>query len=181
MGDPIHAGDTEDIIGIPNAVLKENANRAFAADVDNAANKGPKDGQRDEAERHKYYQKTVGYRADPEIWHQRLGHPSHVTLKNSLKVGFFDEDALLLPRGGSLTAYSADPPCIVCPTGSIAHKPFPDLPPGYERYEPLENVYSDFMILNQEGLDGEKCTLTFIDASTRYVWAINTDCRSLAF
>ncbi|CAI7730836.1 unnamed protein product [Closterium sp. NIES-53] len=37
------------------------------------------------------------------------------------------------------------------------------------------------MILSQEGLDGEYYTLTFIDACTRYVWAINTDCRSLAF
>ncbi|CAI7893465.1 unnamed protein product, partial [Closterium sp. NIES-53] len=64
---------------------------------------------------------------------------------------------------------------------SLAHKPFPNLPPGYERYKPLDKVYSDFMNLSQGGLDGKIYSLTFIDATTRYVWAINTDCRSLAF
>ncbi|CAI7806903.1 unnamed protein product [Closterium sp. NIES-53] len=37
------------------------------------------------------------------------------------------------------------------------------------------------MVLSQTGLDGKSYTLTFIDACTRYIWAVNTDCRSLAF
>ncbi|CAI7778001.1 unnamed protein product [Closterium sp. NIES-53] len=179
--DAVHFGNMDDITKIPKEVLEHLSVRAFAADANSAVDKGPEKKQNDEAQRHKYYQKTIRYRAEPETWHQRLGHPSHTTLKNSLRAGVFDDDALLLPRGGSLTAESVDPPCTVCPTASLAHNPFPDLPPGYERYKPLDKVDSDFMILSQEGLDGEYYTLTFIDACTRYVWAINTDCRSLAF
>ncbi|CAI7810926.1 unnamed protein product [Closterium sp. NIES-54] len=37
------------------------------------------------------------------------------------------------------------------------------------------------MVLSRDGLDSENYTLTFIDACTRYVWAVNTDCLSLAF
>ncbi|CAI7773710.1 unnamed protein product [Closterium sp. NIES-53] len=177
----VHAGKTDDIIGIPRALLERNSVRAFAADADTATDTRPEKQQNDEAARHKYYQKTVRDREEPEIWHQRLGHPSHATLKNSLKAGVFDDDALLLPHGGSLTAESANPPCTVCPTASLAHKPFPYLPPGYERYKPLDKVYSDFMILSQTGLNGIFYTLTFIDACTRYVWAVNTDYRSLSF
>ncbi|CAI7756119.1 unnamed protein product [Closterium sp. NIES-54] len=180
-GDAVHSGDTDDIAKFPKEVLEHLSVRAFAADADAAADKGPEKKQNDEAQRHKYYQKTIGYRAEPETWHQRLGHPSHTTLKNSLKAGVFDNDALLLPQGGPLTEESVDPPCTVCPTASLANKPFPDLPPGYKRYKPLDKVYSDFMILSHEGLDGEYYMLTFIDTCTRYVWAINTNCRSLAF
>ncbi|CAI7897555.1 unnamed protein product [Closterium sp. NIES-54] len=180
-GDAVHSGNTDDIAKFPKEVLEHLSVRAFVADADAAAGKGPEKKQNDESERHKYYQKTIGYRAEPETWHHQLGHPSDTTLKNSPKAGVFDDDALLLPRGGSLTAESVDPPCTVCPTASFAHEPFPVLPPGYERYKSLDKVYSDFMILIQEGLDGENYTLTFIDACTGYVWAINTDCRSLAF
>ncbi|CAI7914902.1 unnamed protein product [Closterium sp. NIES-54] len=180
-GKQVHAADTDDIVRIPDALLERDSARALAADVNAATNIGPEKKQNDEAERHKYYQKTVGYRVEPETWHQRLGHPSHTTLKNSLKAGVFDDDALLLPRGGSLTAESADPPCTMCLTAPLAHKPFPDLPPGYDRYKPLDKVYSDFMVLSQEELDDKYYMLTFIDACTRYVWAINTDCHSLAF
>ncbi|CAI7809928.1 unnamed protein product [Closterium sp. NIES-54] len=180
-GEQVHAGNTDDIIGIPRALLERNSVRAFVADADAGTNMGPEKQQNDEASRHKYYQKTVGYRAEPETWHQRLGHPSHATLKNSLKAGVFDDDVLLLPHGGSLTAESANPPCTVCLTASLAHKPFPYLPPGYERYKSLDKVYSDFMVLSQTGLNGEFYTLTLINACTLYVWAVNNDCRSLAF
>ncbi|CAI7885819.1 unnamed protein product [Closterium sp. NIES-54] len=179
-GHAVHSGDTDDIAKIPKEALEHLSIQDFVVDADAAIDKGPKEKQKDEAERHKYCQKTIGYRAEPETWHQRFGHPSHTTLKNSLRAGVFDDDALLLPRGGTLTS-SVDPPCTVYPTASLAHKPFPDLPPGYKRYKPLNKVYSDFMILSQEGLDGEYYTLTFIDACTRYLQAINTDCRSLAF
>ncbi|CAI7828171.1 unnamed protein product [Closterium sp. NIES-53] len=148
---------------------------------DAATDTGPEKQQNDEAARHKYYQKTVRYHAEPETWHQQLGHPSHATLKNSLKAGVFDDDALLLPHGGSLTAESANLPCTVCTTTSLAHKPFPYLPPGYKRYKLLDNVYSNFMVLSRTELNVEFYTRTFIDLCTRYVWAVNTDCRSLAF
>ncbi|CAI7775792.1 unnamed protein product [Closterium sp. NIES-53] len=153
-GDRVYTADTDDVAKFPKEVLEHLSVRAFAADVDAAADKGPEKELNDAAERNKYYQKTISYRAEPETWHQRLEHPSHATLKNSLRAGVFDEGALLLPRGGSLTADSVDVLCIVCPVASLTHKPFPDLPPGYECYEPLEKVYSDFMILSQEGLDG---------------------------
>ncbi|CAI7802802.1 unnamed protein product [Closterium sp. NIES-54] len=177
----VHAGDTNDIIKIPRTLLERNSVRAFAAVADAVTDTGPEKQPNDKAARHKYYQKTVRYHAEPETWRQRLGHPSDATLKNSLKACVFDVDALLLPHGGSLTAESANPPCTVCPTAPLAHKPFPYLPPGYERYKALDKVYSDFMVLSQTGLNGEFYTLTFIDACTRYVWAVNTDCRSLAF
>ncbi|CAI7873318.1 unnamed protein product [Closterium sp. NIES-53] len=180
-GDQVEAGDTEDIIGIPRALLEQKAIRALVPDTDNVADAGPEGEANDKAAPQKYYQKIVGYRADPGTWHQRLGHPSHATLKNLLKAGVFDNEALLFPRDGSLTADSPNPPCIVCPTAWLNHQPFPNLPPGYERYKPLDKVYSDFMVLSQEGLDGEQYALTFIDASTRYIWAVNTDYRSLAF
>ncbi|CAI7904769.1 unnamed protein product [Closterium sp. NIES-53] len=117
-GEQVHAGDTDDIIGIPRALLERNSVQAFAADTDAATGTGPEKQENDEATRHKYYQKTVGYRAELETWHQQLEHPSHATLKNSLKAGVFDEDALLLPHGGSLTAESANPPCTVGPTAA---------------------------------------------------------------
>ncbi|CAI7762488.1 unnamed protein product [Closterium sp. NIES-54] len=180
-GDPVHTADTDGIIGIPDAVLEQVSARAFVADMSNAADKGPDEEQRDEAERNKYYLKTVIYHAKPEIWHQRLGQFSHDTLNNSIKSGVFDSEAVLLPRGTTLTANSNDLPCLICPTASLAHKLFPNLPPGYKRYEPLEKVCSDFMILSQDGLDDKQNTMTFIDACTRYVWAMNIDYLSRDF
>ncbi|CAI7781113.1 unnamed protein product [Closterium sp. NIES-54] len=120
-GDRVYTADTDDVAKFPKEVLEHLSVRAFAADVDAAADKGPEKELNDAAERNKYYQKTISYRAEPETWHQRLEHPSHATLKNSLRAGVFDEGALLLPRGGSLTADSVDVLCIVCPSATSFH------------------------------------------------------------
>ncbi|CAI7766404.1 unnamed protein product [Closterium sp. NIES-53] len=54
------------------------------------------------------------------------------------------------------------------------------LPPGdHQRFATVLGLLA--LLFWTEGLNGEYYTLTFIDACTRYVWAINTDCRSLAF
>ncbi|CAI7859219.1 unnamed protein product [Closterium sp. NIES-53] len=133
IGDSVHAVDTDNIAGIPDAVLERASARAFVAYVNAATNKGPEKEQQDEGERNMYYKKTVGYRAEPEIWHQRLGHPSHATLKTSIEDKVFDSEGLLMPSSDILKATSNDPPCLICPTASLAHKPFPNLPPSYER------------------------------------------------
>ncbi|CAI7896263.1 unnamed protein product [Closterium sp. NIES-53] len=49
----------------------------------------------DPAEAHARYMRTSGFRADDAIWHQHLGHPSRVTLKNCIEAGVFAPGALL--------------------------------------------------------------------------------------
>ncbi|CAI7824730.1 unnamed protein product [Closterium sp. NIES-54] len=43
--------------------------------------------------------RTSGFHADDTIWHQRLGHPSCVTLKNCIEADVFAAGALLRPDG----------------------------------------------------------------------------------
>ncbi|CAI5527803.1 unnamed protein product [Closterium sp. Naga37s-1] len=45
------------------------------------------------------YMRTSGFRADDALWHQRLGHPSRVTLENCIKAGVFAPGTLPHPDG----------------------------------------------------------------------------------
>ncbi|CAI7849319.1 unnamed protein product [Closterium sp. NIES-53] len=107
----------------------------------------------DPAEAHARYMRTSGFRADDAIWHQRLGHPSHVALKNCIEADMF------APGAGS----------------------FPPLELGTNRYAKLEKVYSDFLNVGHCGINDELYTLTFVDAGMRYVWIINVEARSIAY
>ncbi|CAI7799941.1 unnamed protein product [Closterium sp. NIES-54] len=127
------------------------------------------------------YSRTKGYRADGDIWHQRMGHPSIEVLNNSINANVFAANALLLPDGKLLKPRTDLPTCTVCPAAVLCHTPFAEKIPGAERYKPLEKVYSDFLVLTAKGVGGEQYTLTFIDAGTRFVWAVNVKDRYLAY
>ncbi|CAI7801152.1 unnamed protein product, partial [Closterium sp. NIES-53] len=45
------------------------------------------------------YKCTSGLRTNDDLWHQRLGHPSRVTLKICIEAGVFATGALLCPDG----------------------------------------------------------------------------------
>ncbi|CAI7870262.1 unnamed protein product [Closterium sp. NIES-54] len=126
------------------------------------------------------YARTKGYRADGDIWHQRMGHPSIEVLNNCINANVFATDALLLPDGKLLKPRFDLPTCTVCPAAALRHTPFAKKIPGAERYKPLEKVYSDFLVLTAKGVGGEQYTLTFIDAGTCFVWAVNVKDRYLA-
>ncbi|CAI7903181.1 unnamed protein product [Closterium sp. NIES-53] len=127
------------------------------------------------------YVRTKGYRADGDIWHQHMGHPSIEVLNNCINANVFAADALLLPDGKLLKPRTDLPTCTVCPAATLRHTPFAENIPGAERYKPLEKVYSDFLVLTAKGVGGEQYTLTFIDAGTRFVWAVNVKDRYLAY
>ncbi|CAI7779127.1 unnamed protein product [Closterium sp. NIES-53] len=52
-GDDVHSVDTDDVVNLPKTVLEHLSVRAFAADADAAADKGPEKEQNDAAERNK--------------------------------------------------------------------------------------------------------------------------------
>ncbi|CAI7806020.1 unnamed protein product [Closterium sp. NIES-54] len=135
----------------------------------------------DPAEAHAHYMRTSGFRADDAIWHQRLGQPSRVTLKNCIEAGVFASGALLRPDGTKVRGATHPRNCTVCPEAALSHQPFPLLEPGTNRYAKLEKVYSDFLNIGHCGINDEPYTLTFVDAGTRHVWVINVEARSRAY
>ncbi|CAI7862077.1 unnamed protein product [Closterium sp. NIES-54] len=135
----------------------------------------------DPAEAHVHYMRTSGFRADDTIWHQRLGHPSRVTLKNCIEAGLFVPGALLRPDGTEVRDATHPRNYTVCPEATLSHQSFPLLEPGTNRYAKLEKVYSDFLNVGHCGINNELYTLTFVDARMRYVWVVNVEARSRAY
>ncbi|CAI7857349.1 unnamed protein product [Closterium sp. NIES-53] len=135
----------------------------------------------DPAEAHARYMRTSRFRADDTIWHQRLGPPSRVTLKNCIEAGMFAPGTLLHPDGTKVRC--ATHPCnfTVCPKATLSHQPFPLLEPETNRYAKLEKVYKDFLNVGHCGINDELYTLTFVDAGKRYVWVVNVEARSRAY
>ncbi|CAI7796276.1 unnamed protein product [Closterium sp. NIES-53] len=128
-----------------------------------------------------HYMRTSRFRANDDLWHQRLDHLSHITLKNCIEAGVFAPGALLRPDGTEVRSTSQPRNCTVCPEAVLSHQPFPLLEPGTNRYTKLEKVYSDFLVVGYCGIDDEQYTLTFIDTGTRYVWVVNLEARSRAY
>ncbi|CAI7730160.1 unnamed protein product [Closterium sp. NIES-54] len=120
----------------------------------------------DLAEAHPCYMRTFGFRADDAIWHQRLDHPSRVTLKSCIEAGVFVPGALLRPDGTKLRGATHSRNCTVCPEAALSHQPFPVLEHGTNRYAKLEKVYNDFLNVGHCGINDELYTLTFVDAGT---------------
>ncbi|CAI7834896.1 unnamed protein product [Closterium sp. NIES-53] len=87
---------------------------------------------------------TSGFRADDALYHQRLGHPSRVTLKNCIEAEVFAPGALLRTNGIEVRGASHPRSCTICPEAALSHQPFPLLEPGTNCYAKLE-VYSDFL------------------------------------
>ncbi|CAI7915039.1 unnamed protein product [Closterium sp. NIES-54] len=106
-------------------------------------------------EAHTRYMRTFGFRADDTIWHQRLDHPSCITLKNCIKAGVFAPDALLRPDGTEVRGATNPRNCTVCPKFVLIHQPLPLLEPGTNRYAKLEKVYSDFLNVGHFGINDE--------------------------
>ncbi|CAI7821536.1 unnamed protein product [Closterium sp. NIES-53] len=134
----------------------------------------------DPAETHARCMRTSGFRADDAIWHQRLGHPSRVTLKNCIEVGVFAPGALLRPNGTEVRGATHPRNCTICPEATLSHQPFPLLEPGTNRCAKLEKVYSEFLNVGHCGIYDELYTLTFVDAGTHYMWVVNVEVRSRA-
>ncbi|CAI7887474.1 unnamed protein product [Closterium sp. NIES-54] len=129
----------------------------------------------DPVEAHVRYMRTSGFRASDDLWHQRLGHPSCVTLKNCIEAGVFAPGALLCPDGTKVRRTTQLRNCTVCPKAALSHQPFPLLEPGTNRYPKLHKAYSDFLNVGHCGINDELYTLTFVDAGTRYVWIVNVE------
>ncbi|CAI7914994.1 unnamed protein product [Closterium sp. NIES-53] len=127
------------------------------------------------------YMRTSGFRADDALWHQRLGHPSHVTLKNCIEAGVFAPGALLRPDGTEVRGGTHPHICTICPEAVLSHQPFPLFEPRTNRYPKIHKVYSDFLNVGHCGSNNELYTLTFVDAGTRYVWVVNVEARSIAY
>ncbi|CAI7736323.1 unnamed protein product [Closterium sp. NIES-53] len=115
------------------------------------------------------YMRTSGFRADDALWHQRLGHPSRLTLNNRIEAGVFAPGALLRPDGTELRGATYPRNCTVWPEAALSHQPFPLLEPGTNRYPKLHKVYSDFLNMGHYGINDELYMLTFVDAGTCYV------------
>ncbi|CAI7930577.1 unnamed protein product [Closterium sp. NIES-54] len=135
----------------------------------------------DPAEAHTHYTRTSGFRADDTIWHQRLGHPSRITLKKCIEAGVFAPGALLRPDGIEVRGKAHPRNCTTCLEATLSHQPSPLLEAGTNRYAKLEKVYSDFLNVGHCGINDELYMLTFVDAETRYVWVVNVEARSRAY
>ncbi|CAI7792601.1 unnamed protein product, partial [Closterium sp. NIES-53] len=48
------------------------------------------------------YRRSPGHRANEDIWHARMGHPSNTVLNNTIRAGVLDKDSLLLTDGSEL-------------------------------------------------------------------------------
>ncbi|CAI7883740.1 unnamed protein product [Closterium sp. NIES-53] len=70
--------------------------------------------------------------------------------------------------------------CTICPTAALTHQAYPSVEPSTNRYKKLQKVYSDFIVLTCEGINGKQYTLTFVDAYSRHVWIATVDFRSKA-
>ncbi|CAI7760999.1 unnamed protein product [Closterium sp. NIES-53] len=166
-----------------NILLSAILNREFLALMLTTANDVEEEGA-DEAVAEPapaHYMHTSGLRANDDLWHQRLGHPSRVTLKSCIEGGVFAPGALLRPDGTKVRGTSQPRNFTVCPETALSHQPFPLLEPGTNCYAKLEKVYDDFLVVGYCGTSDEQYTLTFIDAGTRYVWVVNLEARNKAY
>ncbi|CAI7888951.1 unnamed protein product [Closterium sp. NIES-54] len=127
------------------------------------------------------YMRTSGLRANDDLWHQRLDHPSRVTLKNCIEAGVFAPVALLHPDGTEVRSTTQPRNCTIFLEATLSHQPFPLLKPGTNRYPKLHKVYSEFLNVGHCGINDELYTLTFVDAGTRYVWIVNVEACSRAY
>ncbi|CAI7799817.1 unnamed protein product [Closterium sp. NIES-54] len=110
------------------------------------------------------YMRTSGIRADEDLWHQRLGHPSRHTFNNCLRTKVFLLRALLRPDSTEPLSTSHPTTCTICPAAALTHQAYPSLESSTNRYKKLQKVYSDFIVLTFDGINGERYTLTFVDA-----------------
>ncbi|CAI7801644.1 unnamed protein product [Closterium sp. NIES-53] len=97
---------------------------------------------KDPAEAHPRYIGTSGSHADNAIWHQRLGHPSRVTLKNSIEAGVFAPGDLQRPGGIEVRGVTHLRNYTVCHEVALSRQPSPLLEPGTNCYAKQEKVYS---------------------------------------
>ncbi|CAI7743134.1 unnamed protein product [Closterium sp. NIES-54] len=123
----------------------------------------------------------LGFHANDDLWHQRLGHPLRVTLKNCIEAGVFAPGALLRLDGTKVSSTTQPRNCTFYPEAALSNQPFPLLEPGTNRYPKLHKVYSDFLNVGHCGINKELYTLTFVDIGTRYVWIVNMEARSRAY
>ncbi|CAI7807026.1 unnamed protein product [Closterium sp. NIES-54] len=123
---------------------------------------------------HACYMRTSGLHANDDLWHQRLGHPSRVTLKNCIEAGVFVPGALLRPDGTELRSTSQ-------PEAALSHQMFPLLEHGTNHYTKLQKVYNDFLMVGYCRTNDEQYTLTFVDAGTHYVWVVDLEARNRAY
>ncbi|CAI7750101.1 unnamed protein product [Closterium sp. NIES-54] len=125
--------------------------------------------------------RTSGFRADDALWHQRLGYPSCITLKNCIEAGVFAPGALLRPDGTEVRSTTHPCNCTVCPKGALSHQLFQLLDPKTNRYPKLHKVYIDFLNVGHCRINDELYKLTFVDAEMRYVWIVNAEVHSRAY
>ncbi|CAI5474706.1 unnamed protein product [Closterium sp. Yama58-4] len=126
------------------------------------------------------YRRSPGHRTSEETWHARMGHPSNTVLNNTIRAGVLDKDSLMLTDGRELQR--ARGTCFTCPEADLPHQPFPSHHnPSAPAYAPLEKVYSDILYNREPGQNAYNYTITFIDATTRYVWHLNLPSRDMAF
>ncbi|CAI7801802.1 unnamed protein product [Closterium sp. NIES-53] len=150
-------------------------------EAEEAAAKPAQVPDKDPAGAHARYMRTSGFRANDDLWHQRLGHPSCVTLKNCIKAGVFAPGALLRPDGTKVRSTTHARNCTVCLEAALSHRPFPLLEPGTNHYPNLIKVYGEFLNVGHCGINDELYTLTFVDAGTRYVLIVDVEARSRAY
>ncbi|CAI7791981.1 unnamed protein product [Closterium sp. NIES-54] len=137
---------------------------------------------KDPAEAHARYMRTSGFRADDAFWHQRLGHPSRVTLKNCIEAGVVCAwRTSFRPDGTEVRGVTNPRNCTVCPEAALSHQPFPLLEPRTNHYAKLEKLYSESLNVGDNGINDELYTLTFVEAGMRYVWVVNVEAHSRAY
>ncbi|CAI7758670.1 unnamed protein product [Closterium sp. NIES-53] len=156
----------------------QTAAEAEAEELENEAEPGEEEGlvlqiphetEAQAAEYHSRYLRTSGIRADEDLWHQRLGHPSRQTFNNCLRAKIFLPGALLRPDGTEPLIKSHPNTCTICPTAGLTHQAYPSLEPSTNRYKNPLKVYSEFIVLTFDSINGERYTLTFVDAYPRHV------------
>ncbi|CAI7852999.1 unnamed protein product [Closterium sp. NIES-54] len=126
------------------------------------------------------YRRSLGHRADESLWRQRLGHPSSTTLNNTKKAGVLGKDSLLLPDGRELQRVHGT--CFIFLEADLPHQPFlSHHNPSTPAYAPLEKVYRHILYTRESGQGAYNYVITFIDATTRYVWHLNLPSRDMAF
>ncbi|CAI7922526.1 unnamed protein product [Closterium sp. NIES-54] len=126
------------------------------------------------------YRRSPGHRASEDIWHAQMGHPSNTVLNNTIRAGVLNKDSLLLTDGTELRR--ARGTCLTCPEADLPHRPFiSHHNPSAPVYAPVEKVYSDILYNREPGQGAYSYTITFIDATTRYVWRLNLPSKDMAF